>query len=625
MTAGQDVRTDVKADVKTDVKVDVPADVPVDVPTGVDVPGPTCTDRVLNGTETGVDCGGSCPGCPVGTNCGVAADCQTADVLGRQVHRAQLHRTASRTATETDVDCGGGCPPCYQGKTCLAYTDCVSYVCSAGVCSTPTCTDMVKNQGETDTDCGGSACSEVRRRQDVREQQRLHRRSLRQGPLLVVPDTIKNGDEVDVDCGGALCATCADGKICRVDTDCLNAAASGGVCISCVDKLQNGGETDVDCGGATTCAKCTDGKHCAAATDCAGNRCTAGTCTSCTDGKMNADETDVDCGGTMCTVVRQRQALRRDHRLRQPDLRRQRLRRGQLHRHGAERQRVRRRLRRHRLQALRRWARSAGSEPTATPASARRGRCAAPSCTDGVKNQGETDVDCGGTHRLPALRRLQDLRGADGLRDQRLHDGLLRDDRLPVVRDDRAATSAASGRCRSRTLPCEDIRTTGTRQRRSATTATLTLTLPFSFNFFGVARTSVLISASGALSFNATNPSITNSCLDDQLPTPMIAVFWEHLHPSSGRRLHPDLRHGAEPALRRAVERRRLRERRDAARRARRAEGRARATSTSATSTRSRAAPPTTGHRRDVRHLERHRDVGCSTAATPRRSAPACC
>ncbi len=29
-------------------------------------PAPTCTDGILNGTETGVDCGGSCPACPTG-------------------------------------------------------------------------------------------------------------------------------------------------------------------------------------------------------------------------------------------------------------------------------------------------------------------------------------------------------------------------------------------------------------------------------------------------------------------------------------------------------------------------------------------------------------------------------
>src|SRR5262245_59235552 len=74
---GLDTRADTKTDTKADVKADVAPDVPSDVPTGFDVPGPSCTDRILNGTETGVDCGGSCPGCAVGTNCGINADCQS--------------------------------------------------------------------------------------------------------------------------------------------------------------------------------------------------------------------------------------------------------------------------------------------------------------------------------------------------------------------------------------------------------------------------------------------------------------------------------------------------------------------------------------------------------------------
>jgi cysteine-rich repeat protein len=38
---------------------------------------PTCEDDVQNGDETGVDCGGSCPGCPDGDPCNVNDDCQS--------------------------------------------------------------------------------------------------------------------------------------------------------------------------------------------------------------------------------------------------------------------------------------------------------------------------------------------------------------------------------------------------------------------------------------------------------------------------------------------------------------------------------------------------------------------
>lgn len=50
---------------------------------------PTCSDGIQNGDETGVDCGGSCPPCPI-----PACD----DGVQNQ--------------GEEDVDCGGPCPPC---------------------------------------------------------------------------------------------------------------------------------------------------------------------------------------------------------------------------------------------------------------------------------------------------------------------------------------------------------------------------------------------------------------------------------------------------------------------------------------------------------------------------------
>jgi hypothetical protein len=56
--------------------------------------------------------------------------------------------------------------------------------------------------------------------------------------------------------------------------------------------------------------------------------------------------------------------------------------------------------------------------------------------------------------------------------------------------------------------------------------------LPFSFNFFGTPRTTILLSASGALAFSTTNPGATNACLTSTSTNPMIAAFWRHLHPS---------------------------------------------------------------------------------------------
>ncbi len=155
---------------------------------------PTCNDGIQNGNETGVDCGGSCPPCPT-CNDGI------------------------QNQGETGVDCGGPCPAC------------------------PTCDDGIQNQGETGVDCGGPcpACP----------------------PTSSCTDGIKNGDETGVDCGGSCppCPTCNDGIQNQGETgvDC------GGPCAPCTatcnDGIQNQGETGVDCGG--PCPACPPPSYCA--------------------------------------------------------------------------------------------------------------------------------------------------------------------------------------------------------------------------------------------------------------------------------------------------------------------------------------------------------------------------
>jgi len=75
--------------------------------------GPSCTDGIQNGNETGIDCGGSCTPCAVQPTC----------------------TDGIQNGNETGVDCGGSCTPCVVQ---------------------PTCTDGIKNGTETGVDCGGS-------------------------------------------------------------------------------------------------------------------------------------------------------------------------------------------------------------------------------------------------------------------------------------------------------------------------------------------------------------------------------------------------------------------------------------------------------------------------------------
>ncbi|MEI6296369.1 MAG: hypothetical protein WCO84_01820 [bacterium] len=62
---------------------------------------PTCSDGVMNGSETGVDCGGpSCSACPIGGGVGGSNHC-TDGVF--------------EPTLETGLDCGGQCPACTGG------------------------------------------------------------------------------------------------------------------------------------------------------------------------------------------------------------------------------------------------------------------------------------------------------------------------------------------------------------------------------------------------------------------------------------------------------------------------------------------------------------------------------
>ena len=47
-----------------------------------------------------------------------------------------------------------------SGDFCTSPQQCLSNVCAGDVCQSPTCADGVRNQDETDVDCGGAACME---------------------------------------------------------------------------------------------------------------------------------------------------------------------------------------------------------------------------------------------------------------------------------------------------------------------------------------------------------------------------------------------------------------------------------------------------------------------------------
>jgi len=119
--------------------------------------GPECSDRVMNGSESDVDCGGSCPRCLPGARCGSWIDCSSSVCTNGRCAVPSC-TDGVKNGDEPGVDCGGGCPKCLAGQGCLSSADCVTLVCEDNVCKSPSCTDHVKNGVETDIDCGGGAC-----------------------------------------------------------------------------------------------------------------------------------------------------------------------------------------------------------------------------------------------------------------------------------------------------------------------------------------------------------------------------------------------------------------------------------------------------------------------------------
>ena len=116
----------------------------------------SCTNTLLDGQETDVDCGGECLPCSLGKVCANDFDCADQSCASG-VCVAPTCNDQSPNGGETDVDCGGAlCAACGAGKACAQPEDCVSKVCVVGKCVAPSCGDGVQNGGESGVDCGGT-------------------------------------------------------------------------------------------------------------------------------------------------------------------------------------------------------------------------------------------------------------------------------------------------------------------------------------------------------------------------------------------------------------------------------------------------------------------------------------
>ena len=125
--------------------------------------GPACQDNQKNGQETDTDCGGmDCTlRCALGKGCAMDSDCSSAICAPDQTCKEcrsdlncpqiSTHCASSgscvavpahcqdqmKNNNETDVDCGGGgdCRRCTKNHACVMSSDCLSGTCMMGLCS----------------------------------------------------------------------------------------------------------------------------------------------------------------------------------------------------------------------------------------------------------------------------------------------------------------------------------------------------------------------------------------------------------------------------------------------------------------------------------------------------------
>jgi hypothetical protein len=173
-------------------------------------------------------------------------------------------------------------PPPASPAECGADSACDSHHCSGGSCVAASCSDGIRNQGESAVDCAGPCAARCAEGADCGSSADCASglfcppASQRCAPPSC-QDGLQNGSETGLDCGGT-CTGCAAGSACRGAADCATGICRDGSCAvpSCDDLVHNQDETDIDCGG--VCGPCAPGRACALDSDCQSGACQDGSC-----------------------------------------------------------------------------------------------------------------------------------------------------------------------------------------------------------------------------------------------------------------------------------------------------------------------------------------------------------
>ena len=253
---------------------------------------PLCTDTMLSGNESDVDCGKDCSSkCLQGKMCNGHSDCESGSCQSGTCAAPSCHdNVLSPSLAESCIDGGGTCATkCADTQQCSVASDCISGRCLQNICAAPTCTDTIKNQNEQDVDCGGSGCPGCLVGMSCTSSSHCVSNvclmtESNEGKCLKATcfDGVKNGVETGPDCGGSgdetlRCSRCASGFGCESDSDCASSKCtlSSKTCAvaTATDQRKNNKETFVDCGGPLTAARCRVGQTCTLSSDCESKNC----------------------------------------------------------------------------------------------------------------------------------------------------------------------------------------------------------------------------------------------------------------------------------------------------------------------------------------------------------------
>jgi hypothetical protein len=206
--------------------------------TGVDcggdcAPCPSCDDELQNGSESDVDCGGTCAKrCETDQRCREGADC--ASLVCNMNCQPSSCNDLLRNGKETGRDCGGGCPGCPNGSACNVASDCESMRCQDQVCVSAGCTDQTENGLETDEDCGGRECGPCDAGRKCEQDSDCESKVCDATRTCAGPsctDEVANQGESDEDCGGPNCGGCPVGDACTAPSDCATELCQNGTCV----------------------------------------------------------------------------------------------------------------------------------------------------------------------------------------------------------------------------------------------------------------------------------------------------------------------------------------------------------------------------------------------------------